>query len=143
MNALYYGDNLNILRRYIADESVDLIYLDPPFNSSADYNVLFAEKDSHLPGVAPLGSLAGDPVALDWCGHVWSAWEPLSLLVQRGPSNANGLYRIRRADESSLLYPGQGRVSMRLSAHQRKVSLPNNRQAAVFDWPIGMFRNPR
>jgi site-specific DNA-methyltransferase (adenine-specific) len=44
-NTLYYGDNLDILRRYIDDESVDLIYLDPPFNSNADYNVLFAEKD--------------------------------------------------------------------------------------------------
>jgi site-specific DNA-methyltransferase (adenine-specific) len=44
-NALYYGDNLDILRRYIKDGSVDLIYLDPPFNSNADYNVLFAEKD--------------------------------------------------------------------------------------------------
>ena len=45
MNQLYYGDNLNVLRDYIKDESVDLIYLDPPFNSRADYNVLFAEKD--------------------------------------------------------------------------------------------------
>ena len=45
VNTLYYGDNLDILRRYLADESVDLIYLDPPFNSSADYNVLFAEQD--------------------------------------------------------------------------------------------------
>lgn len=45
LNTLYYGDNLDILRRYIDDESVDLIYLDPPFNSNADYNVLFAEKD--------------------------------------------------------------------------------------------------
>ncbi len=44
-NTLYYGDNLEILRRHIEDESVDLIYLDPPFNSNADYNVLFAEKD--------------------------------------------------------------------------------------------------
>ena len=40
-NALYYGDNLEILREHIADESVDLIYLDPPFNSQATYNVLF------------------------------------------------------------------------------------------------------
>jgi DNA modification methylase len=44
-NHLYYGDNLDVLRRYIADASVDLIYLDPPFNSRQDYNVLFAEKD--------------------------------------------------------------------------------------------------
>jgi DNA modification methylase len=41
---LYYGDNLDVLRRYVPDESVDLVYLDPPFNSNANYNVLFAEK---------------------------------------------------------------------------------------------------
>jgi site-specific DNA-methyltransferase (adenine-specific) len=40
-NHLYYGDNLMVLRDQIATESVDLIYLDPPFNSNADYNVLF------------------------------------------------------------------------------------------------------
>jgi hypothetical protein len=44
-NKLYYGDNLEVLRDYIPDQSVDLIYLDPPFNSRQDYNVLFAEKD--------------------------------------------------------------------------------------------------
>ena len=43
-NRLYYGDNLDVLRQYVADESVDLVYLDPPFNSNANYNVLFAEK---------------------------------------------------------------------------------------------------
>lgn len=45
MNYLYYGDNLDVLRRYIKDESVDLVYLDPPFKSNQDYNVLFAEQD--------------------------------------------------------------------------------------------------
>ncbi|KXK00287.1 MAG: DNA modification methylase [Acidobacteria bacterium OLB17] len=44
MNTLYYGDNLNILREYIKDESVDLIYLDPPFNSNRNYNVLFKNE---------------------------------------------------------------------------------------------------
>ncbi len=44
-NKLYYGDNLEVLDRYVKDETVDLIYLDPPFNSRQDYNVLFAEKD--------------------------------------------------------------------------------------------------
>jgi site-specific DNA-methyltransferase (adenine-specific) len=44
-NILYYGDNLDILRRYIKDETVDLIYLDPPFKSDKDYNVLFAEQN--------------------------------------------------------------------------------------------------
>ena len=41
MNQLYYGDNLAVLRNEIPDESVDLVYLDPPFNSQATYNVLF------------------------------------------------------------------------------------------------------
>jgi DNA modification methylase len=44
-NTLYYGDNLDVLRQHIHDESVDLIYLDPPFNSNATYNALFAEQD--------------------------------------------------------------------------------------------------
>ena len=42
-NVLYYGDNLDILRTHIPDESVDLVYLDPPFNSQEAYNVLFHE----------------------------------------------------------------------------------------------------
>ena len=44
-NILYYGDNLDILRQHIPDESVDLVYLDPPFNSNAGYNVLFKAPD--------------------------------------------------------------------------------------------------
>jgi site-specific DNA-methyltransferase (adenine-specific) len=43
-NKLYFGDNLDILREHVASETVDLIYLDPPFNSNATYNVLFQEK---------------------------------------------------------------------------------------------------
>ncbi|MGH7556952.1 MAG: DNA methyltransferase [Gemmatimonadota bacterium] len=43
MNKLYYGDNLDVTRRYLANESIDLVYLDPPFNSNQDYNVLFEE----------------------------------------------------------------------------------------------------
>ena len=42
-NTLYYSDNLKILREHIPDNSVDLIYLDPTFNSKADYNILFRE----------------------------------------------------------------------------------------------------
>lgn len=44
MNKLYYGDNLSILRDYIASESIDLVYLDPPFNSNRNYNVLFKDE---------------------------------------------------------------------------------------------------
>ena len=45
MNRLYYGDNLGILREHIADGCVDLVYLDPPFNSNATYNVLFRSPE--------------------------------------------------------------------------------------------------
>ncbi len=44
-NTLYYGDNLDVLRRHLLANTVDLVYLDPPFNSNADYNVLFSEQD--------------------------------------------------------------------------------------------------
>jgi len=47
MNHLYFGDNLNVLRDEIKDESVDLIYLDPPFNSKRDYNLLFKSPKGH------------------------------------------------------------------------------------------------
>ncbi len=55
VNTLYYGDNLNIVRRYIRDESVDLVYLDPPFNSNRNFSVLFKdanglEADSQIMG---------------------------------------------------------------------------------------------
>ena len=43
-NKLFYGDNLDVLRGKIDSESVDLIYLDPPFNSNSNYNILFKSK---------------------------------------------------------------------------------------------------
>jgi len=48
-NTLYYGDNLEVMREHIIAESVDLVYLDPPWNSARDYNVLFkqARKDEN------------------------------------------------------------------------------------------------
>ena len=45
MGTLYYGDNLDILKRYLKDETIDLVYLDPPFNSAQNYNAFFHEKD--------------------------------------------------------------------------------------------------
>ena len=47
MNSLYFGDNLEVLRESIRDESVDLVYLDPPFNSKRDYNLLFKSPKGH------------------------------------------------------------------------------------------------
>src|SRR3954466_16251112 len=45
MRGLYYGDNLDVLKQHIADASVGLVYLDPPFNSAQNYNAFFQEKD--------------------------------------------------------------------------------------------------
>ncbi|MEX0629462.1 MAG: hypothetical protein WEE67_03380 [Chloroflexota bacterium] len=47
MPPLYYGDNLDILRRYLPDASVDLIYLDPPFNSNLDSNLIFKDESGN------------------------------------------------------------------------------------------------
>ena len=47
MGTLYYADNLDILKRYLKDESVDLVYLDQPFNSAQNDNAFFHEKDGN------------------------------------------------------------------------------------------------
>jgi len=60
-NLLYCGDNLDILKRYVKDQSVDLVYLDPPFNSKATYNVLFAERNG--------SDSAAQIAAFDDCWH--------------------------------------------------------------------------
>jgi len=52
MNKLYYGDNLEVLRKHVADESVDLVYLDPPFNSNRNYNVIFGRHPGDGNGAA-------------------------------------------------------------------------------------------
>ena len=54
-NQHYFGGNLDVLRRYVADESVDLVYLDPPSNSNANCNVLFKQHD----GAEVAGLLSG------------------------------------------------------------------------------------
>lgn len=46
-NKLYYGDNLDVIRRHFKDESVDLVYLDPPFQSGRNYNVFFRSPGGH------------------------------------------------------------------------------------------------
>ena len=50
MNKLYYGNNLDVLRESVGTESVDLIYLDPPFNSKRDYNLLFKSPKAPVGG---------------------------------------------------------------------------------------------
>lgn len=63
-NRLYYGDNLDVLREHVADDSVDLVYLDPPFNSNASYNILFR---------SPAGT--GADASIEAFDDTWS-WGP-------------------------------------------------------------------
>lgn len=64
-NVLYYGDNLKILREYIPDNSIDLIYLDPPFNSNATYNILFKEPT----GEPSQAQIAAFEDTWHWCNE--------------------------------------------------------------------------
>jgi site-specific DNA-methyltransferase (adenine-specific) len=50
-NVLYYGDNLDILRRYLPDADIDLVYLDPPFNSNRDDNVILRDESGNATDV--------------------------------------------------------------------------------------------
>ncbi|MCI0476840.1 MAG: hypothetical protein L0Y55_11375, partial [Anaerolineales bacterium] len=83
-NTLFYGDNLAILREYVADESVDLIYLDPPFNSNRSYNVLFKDES---------GAEADAQIeAFDDTWH-WgeSAERTYAELVERAPERVSAM----------------------------------------------------
>ena len=76
-NQLYYGDNLVVLREHVKDESVDLIYLDPPFNSRQDYNVLFAERD----GTRSASQIMAFEDTWEWNMDAQAAFEEI---VERG-----------------------------------------------------------
>lgn len=98
-NVLYYGHNLDILRRYVKDESVDLIYLDPPFKSNQDYNVLFKEQD---------GTRAASQIRA--FEDTWT-WDPRTD-VSEPPSTAKDLSstasaaRVGSLTEFALDHPG-------------------------------------
>lgn len=74
---LFYGDNLDVLRKYIPDESVDLVYLDPPFNSKQDYNILFKENG----GVKSAAQIKAFDDTWHWD---YAAAEAFDEIVQRG-----------------------------------------------------------
>ena len=86
----------------------------------------------HAAGVAPVGPLGGSPHSDGWGGHAWTTWQPLGSDAALPPTTASGLYRIRDAQESGLLYIGEGLVAARLIAHWRKAHLSGNPQGDVF-----------
>jgi DNA modification methylase len=81
-NKLYYGDNLDILRRYVSDESVDLIYLDPPFKSNQDYNVLFREQN----GSRSKAQIKAFEDTWRWDREAAEAYQEV---VEKGPDNVS------------------------------------------------------
>lgn len=87
LNQLYYGDNLEVLREHVATESVDLVYLDPPFNSNRSYNVLFKDK-------------SGDesPAQIEAFGDTWTWSYETEALYQELQSEAP--YRVADALEA-------------------------------------------
>jgi len=73
LNKLYYGDNLEILKKYIPDESVDLIYLDPPFNSQRAYNVIFHDQT----GKEPASQIQAFEDTWTWTGDTQDAFDAI------------------------------------------------------------------
>ena len=103
-NALFYGDNLVWLRdhKYFPDESVDLIYLDPPFNSKADYNVLFNEPGK---GGKSQAQIQAFDDTWDWSSEASEI--ALNELAKKRPSIAefiSWLSRQGKAQESMAAY---------------------------------------
>ncbi|MGD0247946.1 MAG: DNA methyltransferase [Candidatus Limnocylindrales bacterium] len=86
-NLLYYGDNLDVLRRHVRDESVDLVYLDPPFNSNANYNVLFAEH-----GTRAAAQIQAFEDTWEWNEESAATYQDT---VERGGEVANALMAFR------------------------------------------------
>jgi site-specific DNA-methyltransferase (adenine-specific) len=91
-NKLYYGDNLDVLREHVADASVDLIYLDPPFNSNASYNILFK---------SPAG--AGADASIEAFDDTW-AWGPTasSALMDITQSGNHKLHVLMQAMKTAI-----------------------------------------
>jgi DNA modification methylase len=86
-NLLYYGDNLDVLRRHVRGESVDLVYLDPPFNSNANYNVLFAEH-----GTRAAAQIQAFEDTWEWNEESAATYQET---VERGGEVANALMSFR------------------------------------------------
>ena len=86
-NTLYYGDNLPVLREYLDDESADLVYLDPPFNSNANYNVLFKEQS----GEESPAQIRAFTDTWQWTQETERAYEQEIILNSDTPANVKDM----------------------------------------------------
>ena len=92
-NALYYGDNLAVLRESIAAESVDLIYLDPPFASQATYNLLFRSPA----GQQSQALIEAFEDTWHWTTGPGGAAEAFEQVIRSGNTNAADMLRAMRS----------------------------------------------
>jgi DNA modification methylase len=92
-NKLFYGDNLDVLREHIAGESVDLIYLDPPFNSNANYNILFKSKT----GDGADAQIEAFEDTWHWTNHPGGSEDAFDQVMKSGNTGAAELLRAMRA----------------------------------------------
>jgi site-specific DNA-methyltransferase (adenine-specific) len=89
LNALFYSDNLRVLRESIASDSVDLIYLDPPFNSQATYNVLFRSPT----GTQSQAQIEAFEDTWHWTIREGGAADAFDQVMRSGNTNAADLLR--------------------------------------------------
>jgi len=113
-NVLYYGDNLDVMRRYVPDESVDLVYLDPPFKSNKDYNVLFAEQD----GTKSKSQIKAFEDTWRWDQEAAEAYE---TVVEAGGRVADAMRALRQFLGTNDLLAYLAMMAPRLAALRRVV----------------------
>ncbi len=99
-NHLHYGDNLDVLREHVADASVDLIYLDPPFNSNRAYNVLF-----HKDGNADSAQMQAFDDTWHWTAETENQYsEAINGGVPYDVADALGAFRTLLGEGDMLAY---------------------------------------
>jgi len=120
MNHLYYGDNLDVLSQYIPDATVDLIYLDPPFNSNRSYNVLFREAN---------GTAADSQItAFDDTWH----WGPTAEATLREIETTAAPHIVEMM-QAIVRFVGRNDVTAYLGERKCEISI-SRKQSTV--WPI-------